>query len=336
MCLCLVAVAARGVVAAVHVVGVVVGIGQPGDFVVVPGGVEGEVPREVVGHDRLGVDAELHAVVLQRTDVLDEAGAEVGAHGNLHLVDEVLGLAVVSVEAAGDASVEEAEVESGVPRGGLLPLQVLVVGVGAQGVVTLVTEEVLRVLVADVISRQVREVLVHDRLLPGDTPAQTELQVGEGLDVAQEAFLLHLPCKGCRGELAPAVVVRETGGTVEAHREGEQVSVEERVVQTAEVGHQGVVGAVCLLAALLLLVLLLEVAVPAGALRVAGAVEVLFLAADHHVERVVAQLLDILGVGIERRAVLELRLHAVPSVVVVAVGVGRDDGALRALCIFTT
>ena len=192
MCLCLVAVAARGVVAAVHVVGVVVGIGQPGDFVVVPGGVEGEVPREVVGHDGLGVDAELHAVVLQRTDVLDEAGAEVGAYGNLHLVDEVLGLAVVSVEASGDASVEEAEVESDVPGSSCFPFQIGHIGTGTVGMNVSVTHAGFRTVLALSVNRQV--IIIADTvLLSGHTIAGTELQVTQYFIVFQERFFCHSP-----------------------------------------------------------------------------------------------------------------------------------------------
>ena len=91
-------------------------------------------PVEIVGHDGAGVDGCLDTDVAECADVLVHhvGGGGAGSHG--HEADEVFRFAEIPVEGHAHAVVEESEIKSDVPCGGLLPLEVGIVGTGIEGV----------------------------------------------------------------------------------------------------------------------------------------------------------------------------------------------------------
>lgn len=109
-------------------------------------------------------------------------GGGAGSHG--HEADEVFRFAEIPVEGHAHAVVEESEIKSDVPCGGLLPLEVGIVGTGIEGVGDDVAVGVDILACGEVgivaalgrayIYRYVGEVAAYT-LLTGDTPAEAQL-----------------------------------------------------------------------------------------------------------------------------------------------------------------
>ena len=200
----------------------IVTVGKLGDLVLVPGDVEVGCPCEVTCHDRTSVDVELDTGVLKVTDVGVHCIGQVRSCGNGGPGQQVLGLALVDLKVTCDAVVEESEVDTEVPCGCFLPLDVGVVtvrldnidesalsvgddvGIGS-GVGSRVT------VVTYCIDRHAGEEVVAYILLTGDTPAGTDLKVAEHAACGfHEGFVDYTPCKRNRRECTPAMILGET------------------------------------------------------------------------------------------------------------------------------
>ena len=75
-------------------------------------------------------------------------------------------------------------------------------------------------------------------LLSGHTVAKTELQVADGLHLLEEGLLLDLPCQSDGGEDTPAVLGCKARGAVGTYGRGDEVAVEERVIDTTVKGYK--------------------------------------------------------------------------------------------------
>ncbi len=197
-----------------------------------------QLPREVLGHDRTHRRGELDTLVVERSDVGGHGVLEVAAGCHIHGVDKVCGLAVVVVEVEGQPVVEEAEVKTGVPCGGLLPCEVRVVNVRKIGhaVVAHWVEGVL--CVWSVCGNP--SVVANAFLLTCLTPTETELEVVDSLNVAEERLVVDAPSQGHRWEETPTAILVEARGTVVTQGEREHVPVQQGVVHAAEERHEEV------------------------------------------------------------------------------------------------
>ena len=185
------------------------------------------------------IDGKFNTGVLEGTYVDSLVVTKAYTRSNAHGGNQVLGLAIVPVNGTVDASVEEAPVESDIPSGGGFPLQVLVIHFRAIGVVIHVTKWILCILVGNHIATQIIEV-VTNVLLSCDTPTKTEFQFVECIDILQEALFVDFPCQAQGWECAPLMTVGKATGTIPTHGVGEEVAIEQTVVQTTEVAHQRV------------------------------------------------------------------------------------------------
>ena len=70
-------------------------------------------------------------------------------------------------------------------------------------------------------------------MVTDETPAKTQLEVVDPLDVLHKLLVAHTPSGGGRGEPSPAMVLAEAGAAIGTERCCEEVTVEEIVVQTA-------------------------------------------------------------------------------------------------------
>ena len=198
---------------AAHLDGVVgvVGVVELGELGVLERAVEADREVPVLGLHGDEIQVELHALVLHRADVGEHRVAEVRAHGGDDVVQEVVRLTQVPVDAAVDAPAEEPEVEADVVGRRGLPFDVGVVGArrevehvpGAAHVIGLI--DVGR----HVVTRQVG-IIGADLLLPGLPHADAQLEGRDGTRILQEILLGDVPRKGARREEAPAGILRET------------------------------------------------------------------------------------------------------------------------------
>ena len=303
------------------------------NLVVVPRNVVLEVPGEVLRHDGLHVETELNAIVLQRTDVLGHDAGRSRSHGDDDGVQQVGGLAVVTVQIPHEASVLGREVQTGVVGRRGLPLQTGIVGRRTGRIVVLAAEGVHGIVVTDGVHRLVGEVGA-DALLTGLSPSEAQFQVVEPRGLLHELLTADAPGKSRGGEVTEACggTLGEARRTVGTEGDGEEVALEQRVVDATEVGHQTVVCGPCLLGAYTLVVSLGRgqevtvrvVALPALSGVPAFAVVAAFLGTGHDAEVVyLVPHVAVLGVGVGRGRPLHVVGLAVPAVVVVVEGVGR-------------
>ena len=190
----------------------------------VPGKVIGHVPHKVFRNHRFHVKGKFHTVIFQRTDILQHLCIEVCTHRNLHTVQQIVCFTVIPVHITTDTSVKESEIQSGIISSSLLPLQIRIEGIGTRSMIICVSKRILCIIVTHHIQRHVGKIRTYI-LLSGNTPSQSELQVGQEIDIFQEVFFLHLPSQSQRGESTPAVSVSKTGRTIPAHGEGKQITV---------------------------------------------------------------------------------------------------------------
>ena len=178
------------------VVGALVIGGKFGYDGLVPGHIGTYLPVPVPGLDSYCIDLELDTGVLKVTDVGVEVVGEVCTCSYRSPVEEVLGEALVEVDGTVDAVIEEAIVKTYVPGRGGLPLQVGVVAGRSDRLDYLVAENVLAGISVIDIGGQGRIVTCIEVLLTGLTVAQTELECGHCIAVAEERLVLDVPAQG--------------------------------------------------------------------------------------------------------------------------------------------
>ena len=298
---------------------------QLGDLAIVISQVEAQIPREVILYNRLGVDGKLNTLILQRTDVSVHLILEVRSSRYVDVVDQVIRAAEVVIHGTGQATVEETIVEASVIRRCALPLQILVVSVGAIRFAFAIANGVVGKAAVGGVGGKVG-VVRTDVLLTRHTITEAELEVRQCIYILQESLFLHLPTEGERGEGTPAVILVEARGTVATDSSGEEVLIGQGVVQAAEEGDEVVLRSPLFARGGVFLAGVHGVSrrIEACVAVIPLAVEVLPLVADHDVEVVDAHGLHVLQVAIEGEVVLVNLLKAVAAVVVVREGVGPD------------
>ena len=153
--------------------------GQLGDLGLVVGGVEAYGPAPVHGLDGNSVDLELYTLVGKVADIGVQIVGEVGSCCHGSVVEQVLGVSLVEVDRAGDAVVDESEVETYVVGRRGLPLKVGVVSERSDRHDDVVPEEVHRLVGVVLVGREGRVVSGLEVLLSGLSPAEPELERGE-------------------------------------------------------------------------------------------------------------------------------------------------------------
>ena len=209
--------------AGLHIVAVACATCQFVNLVLVVSYVVVHLPSEVLRYDRTNGCGELDTLVVQRADVVGLGILEVTASGHIHRVDQVSGLAVVVVEVEGQAVIEQAQVETCVPCGGLLPSEVRVIHIRTIGH-AFVAQWIIGISLVGRIGRNPR-IVTNTFLLTGLTPAETEFEVIDGLDITQERLIIDTPSKSQRGEQAPTAIFVETGRTIITQREGKHIPI---------------------------------------------------------------------------------------------------------------
>ena len=106
---------------------VLVAVGKLGDLYVLEGEVSADLPVPVSCLDGDEVGRKLYTLVHHTSDVRGQLLAEVRSERNGNLVQQIEGVAVVSLDATADAVVQEAEVHTDVVGLGGLPFDVGVV-----------------------------------------------------------------------------------------------------------------------------------------------------------------------------------------------------------------
>ena len=144
------------------------------------GHVHADFPAQVFLLDGHYVQGNFNTLVLHITNILQQIVGQVGqaSHGNV--VQQVVGDALVDVNATIDAVVPETEVETDVISCGLLPLDLSGVALRSDRNDDVVAKPVVRTTHVGVVGRNRRIVTLTDVLLTGDTIAQTELSQGRG------------------------------------------------------------------------------------------------------------------------------------------------------------
>ena len=216
-----------------------------GDARAVGADVVAHIPRQALGLDGGSIDAELKALAGDITDVREDAVREVRPCRRGDLVQQVAGLLLVEVERTREAALDEAVVKTYVVGSRLLPVDIRIVGSGAEHIVILVAELIRRRIRAERVEGEVG-VVPDTILLTRDTVAETELEVIDPRDVLEEVLLIHTPSQCQSGEDPPAVLLAEARRAVGTHCSSEEVAVHEAVVQTAVEGHQRILWVVVL------------------------------------------------------------------------------------------
>ena len=200
---------------------------------------EGESPVPCLDKD--GVQGDLDTLVGGLSDV-GVGAAETGDGRQGHVHEEVLGTVPVEVEGTGEASVEHAEVNTEVACDGGLPLEVGVGHGGADGVgaVLLVGDGVVAAACLPGLGPEVGV----DAVVTDGTVGEADLEVVQPAYILEEGLLTGTPCEGGGGEVTPAVGRGELAGTVSAEGDGEEVAVEQGVVEPSEEGEDALRGAV--------------------------------------------------------------------------------------------
>ena len=199
----------------------------------VVGEVARDFPHPVLGDNRTCGEHDFNTFVHQSTDIAGDLVREVGTASHECGVNQVGGLAVVSVYATREAVLEETEVQSGIIGCRGFPLEVFIVGIRAihQTISSHTHNGITAVLISTVDVVGVEVVVVSDAvLLTSLTPSQTELQLVEPSGILQELLFADEPAESCRREESP--VLLEAAGTVVTHCSSEHITVHERVVRT--------------------------------------------------------------------------------------------------------
>ena len=179
-----------------------------GDTRAVRADVVAHIPRQALGLDGGSIDAELKALAGDVTDIREDAVREVSPCRRGDLVQKVAGLLLVEVERTRETTLDEAVVKTYVVGSRLLPVDIRIVGSGAEHIVILVAELIRRRIRAERVEGEVG-VVPDTILLTRDTIAETELEVIDPRDVLEEALLIHTPSQCQSGEDTPAVLLAE-------------------------------------------------------------------------------------------------------------------------------
>ena len=181
------------------------------NLVLVPSEVVADLPVPVFRLYGAPSSSHLDTGVVQRADVAGHLVREVGSHGNHNRVDQVLGLTMIEVEVQGQTVVQDSEVQTGIPCGGLLPSQCVVVGIRTIGAAIAVEQRIVSALFVGCICRNIR-IVADSFLLTGDTPACAQLQVRKPFGVLQERLVVDFPSQGHGWEQAPLLVFAAVAG----------------------------------------------------------------------------------------------------------------------------
>ena len=213
-----------------------------GELVAVEADVEVGIPLEIAG-EVLRADAELPTLVLDVAAIVGEAGSSCRTcrQGDSH--KHVGGLLVVVIYGEGQTAAEHSQVETYVGLRGGLPRQLRIaqgrLRTGRHGIGIVTFAKPLETI--DAVGSEVR-VVAQSALVTGLSPAATNLEVVEPVDILQELLLRDTPGSRERGEVAPAMTGSEFRRTVGTEVGREQIGVLEVVAQTSEVGKDGPVG----------------------------------------------------------------------------------------------
>ena len=150
---------------------------QTSNLVLVIGNVETNLPTQVLLLDGHYIEGTLDTLILQVTYVHQQIVGKVGTSSYRNLVQQVLGLALINIDATIDAVASETEVQTNVIGSCLLPLNLSSIALWSDWSDNGVTELIERTCLVGMIGRNRRIVTLVDVLLTGDTITQTKLQV---------------------------------------------------------------------------------------------------------------------------------------------------------------
>ena len=117
---------------------------QTGDFILIVGHVHADFPAQVLLLDGHYVQGHLDTLVLHVADVHQQVVSQVGTRSHGNLVQQVVGNALVNVDATIDTVSQEAEVQTHVIGRGLFPLDIGIVALSGDGNDDVVAEHVIR------------------------------------------------------------------------------------------------------------------------------------------------------------------------------------------------
>ena len=280
-------------------------------------------PVPVFRANDLPTDSGLNTHVAQRANVLPSLVAVCGKGFCRSKVEQVLSFTIVPVNATREALVKQTPVNTYIIGSCGLPFQFrsVVIGTIQSTVVCCRIESVL----VDVlgIGWNPSVVIVHI-LLTSLTPAQTELQVGQPLDILQIVLFFHFPHKSERGEYSP--VVLETRRTIITHRSGHIVAVHQAPVSTAEERNQIVLCTIPFVSLVVSLTTEALVIIRAGIVTtivIVGTLpEMLVLVTAHDIEVIlslVVKVVVVLCISTQREVTLKNRLTSMITIVVVGI-----------------
>ena len=201
---------------------------------VLPGEVVAQVPLPVLGLDRSCIQGNLDTLAIYITYVGKDSLWEVGTCCCRNRSQQILGLAGIEIDGTTDTTIQESKVETEVPGGSCLPLQVWNVCLRTISCNILSVDECLGTCYTGCIDRKI--VVVADTfLLTGYTIAGTELQVRNNLVVLQPRLLCQGPSQSYRWEGTPTGILRETGRGIATDCSSQEIFSIEGVVDTTVV-----------------------------------------------------------------------------------------------------
>src|SRR3989442_7254933 len=189
--------------------------------------------------EHAGVQAERESRVPHAADVGRDEVPEVRAGGEGNVEDQISRVLGIPVDRAAAPLVAEADIDADVVRAGLLPVDELVDGAGADRGDELVAELHLRLTVAVRIGRVLQ--VVPERLVAGPGPGAAQLQLRERAEPLHEGLLRNPPRQRHRWEGAPLGTWAEARGTVTSRAQRGKVAVADVIVEPPEEGDELVV-----------------------------------------------------------------------------------------------
>ena len=180
-------------------------------------------PQQIAALQQDGVNAQLNAPVDHVAGVHELRG-ESRRRIDGQVEQQVASLLVVVVDHHIEAALPEACIQAGVPADGGLPFQVRVAQVAFR----------VGRLPAIAAGRVARCILVVAYLLVAHTShAGAQLEGGERLSLREEGLAVNVPRQAQRGEVAPAVGLREPAGVVGSEGGCGVVAARQRIVHAA-------------------------------------------------------------------------------------------------------
>ena len=176
------------------------------NFIMVPAYIVCQLPCKVLCNNRLYIKCQFKTVVSQRSDVAELLVTEVGHGRNIYRCQQIFRVAAIGIKTHTEASVQYRQVKTNVVGSSLLPSQIWIVVIGARCVVICATERIHGIRITTNVKRHIIEVC-NTILLTSVTPVQTKLQFIDPINVLEERFVVNLPCKSCRREVAPLLTL---------------------------------------------------------------------------------------------------------------------------------